>query len=141
MKKLYFMLAFLLLVCGCEKKNNNLECSINNDVDLYSNSVVIKVNDDSIIIEQSFNVRDEFKELVGDSLFDSVIESYTLFDKDSIKVDSKKSDNGFNVNIKIDKTKMNDDAKNDIISLFNIDTNKNIDEIKKSLETDGYTCK
>ena len=36
---------------------------------------------------------------------------------------------------------MNDDAKNDIISLFNIDTNKNIDEIKKSLETDGYTCK
>lgn len=141
MKKLYFMLAFLLLVCGFEKKNNSLECSINNDVDLYSNSVVIKVNDDSIIIEQSFNVRDEFKELVGDSLFDSVIESYTLFDKDSIKVDSKKSDNGFNVNIKIDKTKMNDDAKNDIISLFNIDTNKNIDEIKKSLETDGYTCK
>ena len=64
-----------------------------------------------------------------------------MFDKDSIKVDSKKSDNGFDVNIKIDKTKMNDDAKNDIISLFNIDTNKNIDEIKKSLETDGYTCK
>lgn len=133
-------LLFLLFICGCSNKSG-LKCSISNDVDLYNNSVSIILDDSSIKINEEFVIKDDFKELLDvNTLFDSIFNSFSSLDKSGIKIDSNKKDNSFIIDINIDKVIIDDSAKENITNLFGIDVDKSINEIKSSLEKNGYIC-
>lgn len=133
-------LLFLLFFCGCSNKSG-LKCSISNDVDLYNNSVSIILDDSSIKINEEFVIKDDFKELLDvNTLFESIFNSFSSLDKSGIKIDSNKKDNSFIIDINIDKVIIDDSAKESITNLFGIDVDKSINEIKSSLEKNGYIC-
>lgn len=146
MKKIYlilFLIISIFMISSCGKNSENvLECSFDSNIDLYNNSTIIKLNNSKLLINQKFTIKNEYKDLLNiETLFDSIYSSYSsLLDK-GIEIKSNKNNLSFDIKMNIDISKIDNEAKNNIINYFNIDVNKNMNEIKKSLEIDGYICK
>lgn len=142
MKKgvLVIIVGMLFCLTGCSEKK--LVCtSTGKDLGKeVKTKVVVKFdNKEASKVEETIDMtfEEEYRSSI-DSIYKALEEQYKLYDgKSGIKVVSTKGDDNINVKINID-VKAQKDAEN---AVNVIDTAGTRSDIKKSLETEGYTCK
>ena len=142
MKKIKFLMLFLffsIILTGCGKKS--LSCSKEEDIDagkMNENQVITFKNDkiysyDALMTIELNDEYMDYKDVFVDSLESSMSE---YKDKEGIKYNTTKKDNQVSITINGIYSQMDDDTKESL----GISKNSSFNEIKQSLEEEGYTC-
>ena len=143
MKKNTILTVFLLtalLLTGCG--NETLSCSKqeDNDAGKINEKQVITFSNDKIKLyeaEISVNLNDDYKDY-ADLLISSLEEPFKDYkDKKGIEYKTSKKDNRISLTFSAEYSKMDKETKESL----GIDENSSLDNMKKSLKKDGYTCK
>lgn len=135
-------IVMLGVATGCSKEKV-LNCSMTQDTTGMKMSQDVKATfkgNDVKSISLSMNVElEEAYKSYSDTIISSLDNQFKNYkDKKGVTFSTKKTDDGINVSIKADISKMDDEAKK---ALDIVDTKANYDESKKELEKEGYTCK
>lgn len=146
MKKLVVLLTSVLcvsLAVGCGGKSKVLECTKTEKqtgaklsqkikATFKGNEVTDMTIDMDAILDDSYkSYKSTFK-----SVFDSQFKKYKNLKGVDVKI--SETDDGVNIKLTADLTKMDKDAKDE---LDIVDTKANYAKSKKELEADGYNCK
>lgn len=133
----------LVLVSGCGAKGKVLTCTMTNEETGMKSDQTMKVSfkdnkASKVNMTMKMTLDDEYASYLSSvkSMMDSEFEEFTS--KTGVKYDSKADKNTININLELDVTKLSESDLKDM----NFDNSLGTyDEVKKSLEESGYTCK
>ena len=133
----------LVLVSGCGAKEKVLTCTMTNEETGMKSDQTMKVSfkdnkASKVNMTMKMTLDDEYASYLSSvkSMMDSEFEEFTS--KTGVKYDSKTDKNTININLELDVTKVSESDLKDM----NFDNSLGTyDEVKKSLEGSGYTCK
>lgn len=139
--KLFIMFFILgVLMTGCDSKS--LSCTKEEEIDAGKTKEVQLITFDNNKIKSyeatmSVALKDEYKDY-ADTLLQSLEEPFNDFSKDDgLKYKTSTDDNNISVTVSGDYNKMSEDVKQSL----GISVNPSFDNVKSSLEDDGYNCK
>lgn len=139
-KLLAIFFIFGLLLTGCDSKS--LSCTKEEEIDAGKTKEVQLITFDNNKIKSyeatmSIALKDEYKNY-ADTLVESLEEPFKDYtEEDGLEYNTTVDDNNISVTVSGDYNKMSDDVKQSL----GIADNSSFDQVKESLEEDGYSCK
>ncbi|MEG2232766.1 MAG: hypothetical protein RRY16_02225 [Bacilli bacterium] len=142
MKRLIISIFLLLIISGCnnEKKIKCTQNSLQEGYGLTTQDITLyHKNNKATNYEYKIKVslEDNMKDYL-DNFYSSIINSFADYkNKNGITLNNQKDKLSITISLAINLDKINKEDN----TLLHFDKEKNIEDIKKSLEIDGYICK
>ena len=137
--KLMAIFLFSILLCGCSEKSLGCTKVEDNDSGKMTEEQYFDFSGNNIKTykaNMSIKLNDDFDDY-ADMLLEKLKEPFKEYDdKNGIKYKTNQKDGTISVSISADYNKLDDETKNRLGI-----KDSNYDEVKKTLEEDGYTCK
>ena len=147
MKRFFLMFFSFLFLVGCNSKSTNdskvLKCSstktVGSTVSIQDYEIFFK-KEKLDRLSMSIDVTlDDHDEVTRDNLENEVSNAFADYkSRDGVSYSSNVKDNGFNVRLDVNFSKLNDQDKASI-SIINYE--KSYDEIKSEFENNDFSCK
>lgn len=147
MKRFFLMFFSFLFLVGCNSKSTNdskvLKCSstktVGSTVSIQDYEIFFK-KEKLDRLSMSIDVTlDDHDEVTRDNLENEVSNAFADYkNRDGVSYSSNVKDNGFNVRLDVNFSKLNDQDKASI-SIINYE--KSYDEIKSEFENNDFSCK
>ena len=146
MKKIAILLVMISIFCVTGCGQDNLVCKMTNDAntELTINQSIIVGFENEVVSNLDIRIILDLKNKEAlkkiDQLEKELKESYKEFDgKTGVNIKSSSKDKRVTLLLKAELNKMDENVKTTFVNAIGIDGTK--EDVKKGLESQGYTCK